>query len=374
MAKQQFATYERLADFAPDWVVLPGQIIADRLELLGWTQRDLAVRTGYTFKHINLLINGKVSITEETAIKLEMVLGSSAQFWLNLESQCREHIARIEASKQLSQDVDWLSELPVADMKKFGWVKSIADKIQMVQECLTYFGVASVSAWREKYETPVAAYRASNALTKNPAAVSAWLRCGERVAQQMDIADYDKQAFEDALQKVRNLTQESNPQVFLPRLQDVCAKSGVSVVLAPAPKGCPVSGAAQWLGTRKALIMLSLRGKSDDALWFTFFHEAGHLLKHGKKMTFMDILGEDGLDHAEETEANQFAADFLIPPKNLRAFADAGEFNEQSINRFARQLGIAPGIVLGRLQFDQCVPWKKFNHLKVRYQWAHETK
>ncbi len=58
------------------------------------------------------------------------------------------------------------------------------------------------------------------------------------------------------------------------------------------------------------MIALSDRYKKDDFFWFTFFHEAAHLLLHSKKETFVD----DGTDNdLLEDEANRFAADFLIP-------------------------------------------------------------
>jgi HTH-type transcriptional regulator/antitoxin HigA len=372
MTEQNLKSYDKLADFAPEWVVLPGDIIAERLEELGWSQAEFATRMEFTRKHVNLLIKGNASITEETAIKLERVLGSSVRYWLNLESQCREHQAKSKARDALSGSSAWLKQLPVADMKKYGWIGKVGDKIQTVQECLSFFGVASVDAWQAQYVRPVAAYRATAQLIKSPEAVATWLRFGEREAERMRLPDFNKASFEARLHELRHLTTEPDPQVFVPKLQSVCAQSGVALVLAPAPKGCPVSGAAKWLGPRRALIMLSLRGKTDDTLWFTFFHEAAHLLKHGKSMTFMDLLGESGLDPALEKEANAFASNHLIPPADYQSFVDSGAFNEDEIKAFAKAINIAPGIVLGRLQFEGIVPWHKCNPLKKRYKWVHE--
>lgn len=372
MTDTALRTYETLADFAPDWVAIPGESINDLLEERDWSQSDLAKRTGFTTKHVNLLLKGKAAITEETALKLERVLGSTARFWLSLEAQYREHLARQEAVSVLNEHVGWLKELPLNDMIKFGWVKKAQTKAHQVFECLRYFGVATVEAWRVQYEQPVAAYRASEKLIREPAAVSAWLRQGERAAEDMRCGDYGREAFETVLKEVRALTAERDPDVFLPQLTQMCAKVGVAVVVAPAPKGCPVSGATKWLGVNKALIMLSLRGKSDDKLWFSFFHAAGHLIKHGKRMIFLDILGEDGLDPHEERQADAFARDFLIPPQAYQAFVAGGIFTEAAIKAFALSQGIAPGIVLGRLQFDGHLGWQKFHHLKVTYRWAHE--
>ena len=73
-------SYETLVEFAPDWVAIPGETIVDLLEERGWSQADLAARTGFTTKHVNLLLKGMAPINEETALRLERVLGSTARF------------------------------------------------------------------------------------------------------------------------------------------------------------------------------------------------------------------------------------------------------------------------------------------------------
>ncbi len=363
--------YAALADFAPDWVVTPGDTIADLLEERGWTQADLASRTGFTKKHIFQLLRGEAPITQETAAKLEKVLGSTARFWIGLDTQYRQQLAsRIELDA-LAKHKDWLKELPLKDMQRFGWVPKAASDALQVRECLRYFAVSTVDAWREVYAKPVAAYRAPAKLTKDGPAVAAWLRQGERMAEEQRCADFDRAAFQSALQSARALTRVRVSAEFLPQLVSLCAAGGVAVVVAPAPKGCTVSGATKWLSPNRALIMLSLRGKSDDKLWFTFFHEAAHLLKHGKSLTFLDILGEDGLQPKEEAEADAFARDFLIPSAAWHPFVEAGRFSETRVRSFASVTGIAAGIVVGRLQFEKRIPYTHLNALKVAYAWNH---
>lgn len=361
-----------LADFAPDWFATPGDTVADLLAERGWTQVELALRMGYSPKHINQLLKGEAAITQDTAIKLEKVLGSTTRFWLGLEAQYREQLARKADVTALAADVGWLKELPLNDMVKYGWVRKVSDKAQQVHECLRFFAVSSVSAWRLQYQQPVAAYRASVKLTRTPESVAAWLRQGERLASDVLCDDFNKVRFEAVLADVRGLTRESDPHKFLPALQRLCSLAGVAVVVAPAPAGCPVSGATKWLGANKALILLSLRGKTDDKLWFTFFHEAGHLLKHGKSLTFLDILGEDGLNATEEAEADAFARDVLIPAADYRLLATQARISAASVRACAAALGVSPGIVVGRLQYDRRLPWTHLNDLKVKYVWAHE--
>ena len=361
-----------LADFTPDWIATPGDTVADLLAERGWTQVELALRMGYSPKHINQLLKGEAAITQDTAIKLEKVLGSTTRFWLGLEAQYREQLARKADAAALVADVGWLKELPLSDMVKFGWVRKVSDKAQQVHECLRFFAVSSVSAWRLQYQQPVAAYRASVKLTRTPESVAAWLRQGERLAAEVRCDDFNKVRFETVLADVRGLTRERDPKSFLPALQHLCSQAGVAVVVAPAPAGCPVSGATKWLGANKALILLSLRGKTDDKLWFTFFHEAGHLLKHGKSLTFLDILGEDGLNAAEEAEADAFARDVLIPAADYRLLTAPARLSAANVRACAQALGVSPGIVVGRLQYDRRLPWTHLNDLKVKYVWAHE--
>jgi len=158
--------------------------------------------------------------------------------------------------------------------------------------------------------------------------------------------------------------------VFVPQLQGLAGAAGVAVVFVPAPPGCRVGGSTQWLSPDRPLIALSLRHKTNDHLWFTLFHEAGHILKHGKKATFVD--GLDGVDEEHEAEADRFAADQLIPP--AAAHKLQGLRSEQELKDAATALGISPGIVVGRMQHEGWLLRTHLNGLKVSYHWPGDAK
>ena len=163
------------------------------------------------------------------------------------------------------------------------------------------------------------------------------------------------------LDEARGLTHEPDPAAFIPELQRLCARIGVAVVFTRELPGTHVSGATRWLNKDTALIQLSLRYKSDDHLWFTFFHEAGHIIKHGKKELFLESeeIGGD-----QEKEADIFASNVLIPRKEFRALVRSRRFSRTAIVEFANQLGIAPGIVVGQLQHHNWIPYTHLNGLK----------
>ncbi|MEO1147717.1 MAG: HigA family addiction module antitoxin [Cyanobacteria bacterium J06638_22] len=358
------------SDFRPDWVSPPGETIHDLLEERGWTQREFAKRIGYTPKHVGQLLSGKAPISDETAIRLERVLGSTASFWLTRDAQYQEAIARSADVANLAKEAGWLDEIPLKQMIKFGWVEKMSNPGEQMSACLKYFGVASVSSWRDQYERPLAAFKKSEKFSQSYGAVAAWLRSCELAGSMIETKPFDRAGFSEALHEARSLTKESDPSKFVPSLIDLCASVGVAVALCPAPSGCPATGATRWEKPDRALLMLSLRHKANDHLWFAFFHEAAHLLLHGKKLLFIE--GTDVMSPDNEREADQFAADILIPPEAASTLPFLPK-TRAAVSEFAKSIGIAPGIVVGRMQSEGLLRWNSaLNKLKVRYRWNHD--
>lgn len=360
MAKQAINQY------MPDYIVSPGEVLEFELQMRGMTQNELAKRTGLTPKHIGAIVNAKSAITPETAIKLERAIGMPVQYWMNLETQYQEALARKAEHKDLSKNLDWLKRVPVSTMNKMGWLEPSTDRKTQLVNVLRFFGIASVEQWDDMWPKLSVAYRQEPHHAISPHAVSAWLRRGEWQASSIDCAPFDKANFRQALDDIRALTNK-HPDEFVPRMQTLCAKAGVAVVFVSELPKMGVSGATRWLTPTKALIQLSLRYKTNDHLWFTFFHEAGHILLHGKKELFLE--GMNGLDVERENEANKFAENALIPAKKLETFVNAEQFSDATIRQLARALGIAPGIVVGQLQHKRLLPKSKFNALKQRLDW-----
>jgi HTH-type transcriptional regulator/antitoxin HigA len=324
------------------------------------------VRTGLAEKTISQIINGVAPITYETAGKLEMATGVAARFWNNRELVYREALTRIEEQKRLAADTEWLRSVPVTTLVDRGYVEHSPDKSTLIRNVLKFFGVSSVEAWKNTWLKPAVQYRGSDAQQRHPGYVAAWLRMGELDASKLDCQPYSPKAFRDALEYIRSLTTK-NASEWFPELIRVCAAAGVAVVFVPEVPGAAVSGVVKWLTKDKALIQLSLKYKTDDQLWFTFFHEAAHILLHSKKEVFI----EDGAgDNLEEQEANEFARDILIPPARTRNFAYLK--SKAAIISFAQSIGIAPGIVVGRLQREDILPKSHCNDLKRKLKWGTE--
>jgi HTH-type transcriptional regulator/antitoxin HigA len=347
----------------PDYAVSPGETLRDRLEELGMTQAELATRTGLSTKHVNQLLQGVAHISPDTAHRLELATGIPARLWNRLEADYRATAARLQQRRVFEDDVAWLKELPVNELVNRKMLpEQPSDKVSRIQQLLAFFGVASPEAWRNLWLRPEAAFRQSPAFAAKPGAVAAWLRLAELAALEVACQPYQASQLRSLLPRLRALTTEP-PEVFEPAMRALCAEVGVVVVFVKEIRGARVSGAMRWLSPTKALVQLSLRYKTDDQLWFTFFHELAHVLLHGKK----DVWIEDGSgDGPREEEANRFAAELLIPRQHEDRLKKLGTL--QAVRVFAQEIGVAPGIVIGRLQREGVFRYGVGEQLKRRLE------
>lgn len=342
----------------------PGDTILETIEYLKMSQAELAERLGKTPAKVNDLISGKAPITINTAMQLEKVLGIDMQFWLNREMHYREKLARIEQEEFLEQCMDWLKEQPIKELQKFGYLKTPKASTEMVEECLQFYGVASPVQWQNIYIDSYAqtSFRKSGAYTTLLSSMAAWLRIGELKLRQEQLPEFNKEAFKAALMSIKPLV-ETQPEDFPTILKSLCEKAGVAVIYSNSLPKAPISGATRWVGGTP-LIQITDRYKTNDHFWFTFYHEAGHILLHGKKDVFIEDFDGVENDEDKEAEANDFARDWLLPDTFLEEIT--GVITEGTVRRIARSYATHPAIVIGRLQNLNKVPHHFGANLKVR--------
>jgi Zn-dependent peptidase ImmA (M78 family)/plasmid maintenance system antidote protein VapI len=358
--------------FSPDWVSPPGDTIAAILAKRAVSENDFANQIGRPLDEVVALIRGYAPIDAELARELATVLGSTEWFWTRREARYRRDLERLRRESAQPEGADWLKEVPVKEMVDRGWVGPVSGTTDAVEACFRFFGVSSVGSWRESYRQPLesAAFRTSKSFASHPGAVAAWFRRGEILAAQIECGAWDKERFAGEMASIRALTRWRNPAAFIPELTRRCAACGVAVVVLRSPEMCKASGACLFLSPRRPLILLSGRHMSDDHFWFTFFHEAGHLILHGSKYIFVDNEEEaDEHSSREEEEANGFAADILVPPEHQGELVRLTA-NKVSVMRFAVRAGVSRGIIVGQLQSRGIIGPDMLNGLKQRYTWG----
>jgi HTH-type transcriptional regulator / antitoxin HigA len=355
------------ASFNPDYAAPPGDMLAETIEYLGITQTELARRMGRPIKTINEIIQAKAAVTADTALELERVLGVPAHLWMNMEANYREHLARNRAAERLEVDEEWLGGLPISWMQKGGMIPKTKDKRELMVAILSFSGCATVASWKEIWMNPKVAYRKSPKLESKAGAVAVWLRKAELEGWSQECTAFDATRFEAALTELRKAT-KLPPKDWVGTIRKACNACGVAYVLLPGFTGIPVSGATRQLNDDRMLIVQTGRYKDDGHFWFTFFHEARHVLQGKLRKDW--LMEYEGNEDELEYDANRFAREFLVPSERIieTKRRHEGRMPLAAGRALANELGISAGIVAGRFHFDGI--WKQFtgNELKVRYQ------
>ena len=361
--------------FQPDWTSSPGDTIIDLLRERALSQSSFASLMSLTSQDATDLLNGRSTITLALARQLSTTFGASVEFWMSRDFQYRQDAKRLHGAGE-----EWLRRLPLADMIRFQWLTPPPAPSEELDASLRFFNVSDVSDWEQRYGIlqEMTAFRTSPSFDSRHESLAAWLRQGEIQAEQLHCQTWCPEQFQRSLTHIRSLTRQKNPRVFMPQVQSICSKSGVAVVVVRSPSGCRASGATRFITKTKAVLQLSFRYLTDDHFWFTFFHEAGHLLLHGERHYYLAALrGQrhwilEGLESPrpeEEQEANQFAADVLIPPE-FQSDLLTLPTQTRHIIRLASKIGVSPGILVGQLQHAGRLGFDQLNSLKRRFQWT----
>jgi len=317
-------------------------------------------------KTINEIVRGKTSILPDTALQLETVLKVPASFWLKRQNDYDEFLARQRQEDEIRGFHEWCKGFPIREIRKQLGICTSNDKTEQTRELLSFFGFVQPAQWNAHWKDVIVHYRQSKAFKAELESLSVWLRMGELEAQTVDCGEYNETTFRAVLNDIRDFTTK-RPEEFQDRMKDLCAQAGVVYILVPELPKTRVSGATRWISDQKAILQQNLRYKTDDQFWFTFFHEAAHVLLHKSEKTILEFVGNSD---TKEVEANRFAADFLIPPHLYAEFIKNKRFTKIRVFDFAREIGISPGIVVGRLQFDGLLRYDHLNALKKRFRWT----
>lgn len=348
-----------------DHAPAPGTTLRRILGMQGMSQRDLARRTGLTPKHVNQLLAGTVPLSAEVAERLSLVTGVPALTWNRLEADHRTVQMRAQRQRDLETERSWVAALPVRELVNRGELPpEPADPSSRARQLLAYFGVASPAAWREMWLRPNAAMRQSTAFEANQGAVATWVRLGENQARAIQVATFDPTGLRDLIPELRAMT-GLDPNAALPRIREALARVGVALVFQREFAGSRLNGATGWIGPGRPFILLSGRGKRADIIYFTLFHEIGHLLRHGRKETFVTD-DEPAGEHADprENEADVFARETLLPPPFEEELGSIT--TDIQVKDLADRAGVGASIVAGRLcrEFPSMWTYQKASKLR----------
>ena len=185
--------------YIPESVSHPGTTLEEKMQEMGMSVKEFAVRSSKPEKTVIAIIKGDSSITPEMAVAFESITKIPANFWMNRQRIYDECVARSKRQAQIISFADWAKKFPYADMVNQGWIEKKTKQVEKTAVILDFFGISSPNAWENYYmnQQLKVAFRISLATTKEPYAISAWLRKGELQASEILV----KEIYSDTLLK-----------------------------------------------------------------------------------------------------------------------------------------------------------------------------
>ena len=350
-------------------VFMPGEFIKEELEARGWSQAELAEIMGRQPTVITDLILGKRAVNPEIATELGEAFGTSAQYWMNLESSYQLwHIAR--ADSVVARRAKLYSIAPIKELTKRHWIEP-SDNIEVLESRVRqFFGISSLE---QQVQMAHAARKGIQEVSSS--SQNAWLFRAKQLAYGVYAKPFSDRSFNSALEQLRCLRQDIQE---IRRISKILADNGIRLLILEHLPQTKIDGVTFWLNKKSPVIALSLRYDRIDAFWFTLAHELGHIKARDGLMNAVIIDTEIGDDDRQsespiseaERKADLFAMEFLVDPKSLDDFILRTRplYGKLKILRFSHKIGVHPGLVIGQLQHRREIPWGSFRQMleKVR--------
>ena len=322
----------------------PGRILAAELSTRQQSQSDFAARAGLSAKHVNQILKGTASLSADSAISVERVLGIPASFWLGVDARWQEHRSRQRQRSELEKLTHWVERFPMRELTRRGYISEGATAADAVSEVLAAFRVADPEAFERVWLTPMSSgFRRAQQFPADQFSTATWLLLAERQTEAHELPGFSVTELRRLVHSLRPLTRYPVVEGFL-EARRLLATCGVGLTFVEQLRESRITGATWWPTLNRPIIALCERHQRVDVFWFALFHEIAHLLLHPRRRVFLEFTGNDDTDGLE-SEASAFAAEELIPATYNSAIT-AAPIAELPV--FANSLDVGIAVVAGR--------------------------
>lgn len=353
---------ERLSGLSLDKLPYPGLTLKELLVERGMQQKELAARIGIKEQTLSGIINGRDPISNETAVKLEVVFGIPASFWNALQSNYDEQKLKIQMIESItSEEIGLIDDKLYKFVTDMGYLQKLQKGVDRVIQFRRFLNMPNLFNSKQILEA-CGFFRKNEVLKCDYLALSVWLRICELEANKIEVDSLNIDRIKENLNWIKSLSKKS-PVEFIPLITKFFAECGVVLKVVRHLPNVPVQGYIEQKED-KVIICLTIRQAYADIFWFSLFHEIGHLLKGNIKKKHLHFQ-----DAIEEKMADRFASNALISQLSIQELIKKG-ISETSIKECANKNNVDVGIIVGRLQHDGIIKYTQFYNLRKRYKWA----
>jgi len=269
MAKEQITT-----GLSREFIIHPGETLKEILNDKEMSQKELAIRAGFTEKHVNTIINGNKPISISFAKKLEYVFGIDASFWINLQNNYDLEMLEFSELNQISKEEMIILKSLKSITEYFGCLGLMNNDANEQSKILDLRKILNVSNLDiiPKISYP-ASYRAqlTNNVNLDIYVLYAWQKLCEILTSHIETKM--KLDIEKLKTKIIEIKQYMFSRVdkIEVALTKIFAECGITFKIVKHFTGAPVQGFIKVCDNERMILCMTLKKASDDIFWFTIF-------------------------------------------------------------------------------------------------------
>jgi HTH-type transcriptional regulator/antitoxin HigA len=259
--------------------------------------------------------------------------------------------ALIHQAELLEPDEPEWSRFPLQQMSARGWTKGTLKSLREFFAQLPSEAKAEVLCRQS--------FHIRSARKMDTYALRAWAARIIIESKKLKLAKFNKDSVTaDFLATVAQLSVLPEGPIAA---RDFLFQHGIPLIIEPHLLHTYIDGAAILLIKDRPIIGMTLRHDRLDNFWFTLLHELAHVALHfdSAEGQFIDDLDVEAKDDPKEREADAFAGETLIPTQAWKKSPASVYRSPEAAAHLAKQLGIHPAIVAGRIRHH----WKAYRLL-----------
>ena len=315
-----------------------GKYLKEYLEFNNLSQTEFASRLGITQKHMNEILNGKMSITLERAAQIYHLTGISIEFIINTENRklVSEYLLKKYGDEKNIQDTI-KKQFFISELAKREWVdfKDPTNAIQNYMDLIDFLKVSNLEALSMVQEKTLFK-KTGEDMNK----ISLWIARCDELAKNQVIKEYVPVAFNFLIEDLKS---EAYKNYSLENIKTILNNYGIYFVVEKALTGSKVRGCMRVKGKNPA-IYITKNYKGKDSFFFELFHELGHCKSDYNEAKNKVII--EG-DEKQEQRADEFALNTMIEKDIWKDIEK--DYTENNLLKISKENKIPMSFIVGRL-------------------------
>ena len=312
--------------------------LKEYLEFNNISQTEFATRLGVSQKHMNELLNGKMSITLERAAQIYHLTNIPIEFIINAENRkyVTEYLIEKYGSEKNVQEII-KKDFFMSELLKRNWVnfKDTTNAIQNYMDLVDFLKVTNLEALNMVQEKTLFK-KSGEDINK----LSLWIARCDELAREQNVKSYIRIAFNFLIQ---DLKEEAYKEFSIESLQNILNSYGVYFIVEKALPGTKVRGCFKVKGKNPA-IYITKNYKGKDSFFFELFHELGHCKSdYNEAKNKVIVEGNE----KQEQRADKFALNCMIDETIWNQILV--NYDEKNLIKFSKENKIPMSFIVGRL-------------------------